>query len=537
MTSVSERTGNGAGFMPLNHLGTIWLFVAFTAAFFVFWNGLVSLGNAWIVPEYSHGPLIPVLSSYLFLRQLREEGVPTTPPKGRWIGFLVVGAGLLIGLIGDIARIPDITTYGMLVWLYGMLLVTFGFNNGWIYWPPVLHLIYMLPLPNFIYWQVSIQLQFISSELGVWFIRLMNIPVFLDGNVIDLGVYKLHVAEACSGLRYLFPVMSFSYVFAVLYRGPIWIKAVLLISAAPITVVMNSFRIGVIGVLVDAYGIEQAEGFLHYFEGWVIFILCILILFGLARLMQRITGDRRPIAEALDLSYHQLWPQFTRVLSVKNSHALIASAVLMCAVAIGWHVAPSPSNAQVEREPLALFPAELGSWRSGLPQRLEPNIEKTLGADDYHSVVFQSPEQRAPVSLFIAYYLKQTEGAGIHSPEVCIPAGGWEMSRIKKRTIPLSKSAGARGFDSLTVNRAVIQKGLARQLVYYWFEARGRQMTNDYIAKAMTLYDALVMSRTDGALVRVITPIATGETEAQAEARLSQFLDEAVGELPKFVPE
>jgi EpsI family protein len=111
------------------------------------------------------------------------------------------------------------------------------------------------------------------------------------------------------------------------------------------------------------------------------------------------------------------------------------------------------------------------------------------------------------------------------------------MSRIKKRTIPLTKSAGMRGFDSLTVNRAVIQKGLARQLVYYWFEARGRQMTNDYIAKAMTLYDALVMSRTDGALVRVITPIATGETEAQAEARLSQFLDEAVGELPKFVPE
>jgi exosortase len=71
----------------------------------------------------------------------------------------------------------------------------------------------------------------------------MSVPVFLEGNIIDLGVYKLHVAEACSGLRYLFPILSFSYIFAVLYKGPMWHKAVLLISAAPITVLMNSVRI------------------------------------------------------------------------------------------------------------------------------------------------------------------------------------------------------------------------------------------------------------------------------------------------------
>ena len=77
----------------------------------------------------------------------------------------------------------------------------------------------------------------------------MGVPVFLDGNIIDLGVYKLQVAEACSGLRYLFPIMSFSYVFAVLYRGSVWHKIVLLLAAVPIAVVMNSIRIGVIGLL------------------------------------------------------------------------------------------------------------------------------------------------------------------------------------------------------------------------------------------------------------------------------------------------
>lgn len=323
MTSISGKHGQVTSAPSLLNGGAIWLYVSFAAAIFVFWNGLISLGDAWITPEYSHGPLIPLLSLYLFLRQLRERGIDSRPVNDRWVGVLVVIAGLGIAALGDLARIPDIVTYALLIWLYGVLLIGFGFKNGWVYWPPVLHLIYMLPLPNFIYWQVSIPRQFISSELGVWFIRLMDIPVFLDGNIIDLGAYKLHVAEACSGLRYLFPVMSFSYVFAVLYRGPVWIKAILLISAAPITVFMNSFRIGVIGVLVDSYGIEQAEGFLHYFEGWVIFIACILILFGLARLMQRLVGDRRPIAEALDLSYEGIWPQVSRVFVMRRSAALM----------------------------------------------------------------------------------------------------------------------------------------------------------------------------------------------------------------------
>jgi exosortase len=113
----------------------------------------------------------------------------------------------------------------------------------------------------------------VSSELGVFFLQLANVPVFLEGNIIDLGVLRLHVAEACSGLRYLFPILSFSYIFAVLYRGPMWHKAVLLISAAPITVFMNSLRIAVAGIIAQRYGTDWLEGFTHFFEGWVIFRL------------------------------------------------------------------------------------------------------------------------------------------------------------------------------------------------------------------------------------------------------------------------
>ena len=126
--------------------------------------------------------------------------------------------------------------------------------------------------------ELSFRLQLISSELGAFFIRLFGIPVYLTGNVIDLGNYKLQVVEACSGLRYLYPLLSLGFLAAYLFQAPLWQRALVFLSAIPITIVMNSFRIGMVGLLVDRWGTAQAEGVLHFFEGWVIFIACAAIL-------------------------------------------------------------------------------------------------------------------------------------------------------------------------------------------------------------------------------------------------------------------
>ena len=181
----------------------------------------------------------------------------------------MLAAGLGLALLGNLMHVGDIVAYAFILWVSGVVLTGFGWARGRTHQLPVLHLIFMLPLPQILYWKLTTLLQAVSSVVGVWFVELAQIPVYLDGNVIDLGVYKLQVAEACSGLRYLFPILSFSYLFSILYRGPVWHKAVLLLSAAPIAVLMNSVRIGIIGILVNSYGIEQAEGFLHVFEGWV----------------------------------------------------------------------------------------------------------------------------------------------------------------------------------------------------------------------------------------------------------------------------
>lgn len=515
--------------------GSLWLLVAILGGLPTFWIGFFALGRAWSQPEYSHGPLIPILSLYLFLRHLKEVPPDPDASASRWQGVLVTIFALLVAAVGNLARIPDIVTYGMIIWVYGILLSGFGWERGRQFWPPVVHLVFMLPLPAFMYWKLSIFLQFLSSELGVELIRWFGIPVFLDGNVIDLGVYKLQVAEACSGLRYLFPALSFSYIFAVLYRGPMWHKAVLLLSAAPITILMNSFRIGAIGVIVDNFGIEHAEGFVHLFEGWVIFTICVLILFGLARFLQLIRGDRRPLHQALDLDTSGLWTQAKRVLRTPASIGLALAAIATTATGAAWHLAPERVSVDVVRDPLALFPNRLADWNAGSAQRLAPNIEAVLAADDYLNVAYSSPRAAQPVDFFVAYYTDQAGGAGIHSPEVCIPAGGWEMSRITQHVVPVNRPDGS--VWNLPVNRAIVQKGLQQQVVYYWFEQRGRHLTSDYVVKATTVLDAVTRGRTDGALVRVITPIGGGERQAEADARLEVFLQDMLPILPRYIPE
>ena len=448
-------------------------------------------------------------------------------------GIIVIVIGLAIGIFGNLVKIPDIVTYALIIWTGGVVLTGFGWERGKLHQLPVLHLIFMLPLPQFIYWKLTIVLQLISSELGVWFIKLAGVPVFLEGNVIDLGIYKLQVAEACSGLQYLFPILSFSYLFAILYRGPFWHKVVMFLAAAPLTVFMNSFRIGMIGVLVDSYGIGQAEGFLHWFEGWVIFGACIGLLFLMAVLLQRLTPSPLGLRDTIDLDTDGLMGEASRFLGIATSRGVIIAALISAAITAAFVLTPAPDRVLPDRDKFNLFPRKVGEWNSyTIP--LEPEIQRVLGATDSINAVFAKPgEQDTYVNFFAAYYDKQTEGSGIHSPEVCLPVGGWEVYSIDPTPVSMPDTV----YGDFELNRAVIEKGLSRQLVYYWFEQRGKRMTNDYLAKIDVVYDSLTIGRTDGAMVRFVTPINRNETEADADARMQAFMLELLPKLPRYIPE
>jgi exosortase D (VPLPA-CTERM-specific) len=504
-----------------------WLVIATVGAIAFYWDGLASLGVAWQRPEYSYGPMVPLITAYMTLREIHHRA-PLANPGSSVPGLFVVIFGLLLGMVGNLAQIPDIVTYGFIFMVGGLILAVAGVREGIRFWPGWVHLFFMLPLPQFVFLHVSTQLQRISSIIGVGIVDAFGIPVFLDGNVIDLGIYKLQVAEACSGLNYLFPMFSFGWLMALLYNGPNWHRVVIFFAVIPITILMNSFRIGVIGVMVNQFGISYAEGFLHFFEGWVIFIACTLILYVVAWFLQRFLSFGGTYDGVVTVDTQGILTPLRKFPALATNRSLVAAALLIFAAGLAWQAIPGRATVAIDRQPLALFPMEIEGWK-GRTARLEPDIARVLGADDYLVANYVSNTGQQ-IDLLMTYYKSQTEGSGIHSPQVCLPGGGWEVSQWRQKQLQIP------GETPLGVNRAIIQKGLERQLVYYWFEMRGTTTTNDYVAKLLSLRDTIAKGRSDGGLVRLVTPIATSESIEAADQRLAKFFSLIRPSLPKYYP-
>ncbi len=504
------------------------------ALVYIFRDGLVFMVANWGRDEYSHGYLIPVLA-LLMAWQSWPEIARRRDASGAWAGAAVVVLGLAVYLMGELGTLYVLIQYAFLITLTGVVIAVLGWRALGRLWVPLVYLGFMIPLPQFLYNGLSTKLQLISSELGVAVIKLAGISVLLEGNVIDLGVYKLQVAEACSGLRYLFPLMSFGFLVAYLYRGPVWQKAVLFLSTLPITVLMNSLRIGVIGVLVEYYGIEQAMGFLHDFEGWVIFMACVAILFLETWLLIRLTGRKGRLSAFFRLDFPRIGSRIgPQAYGGRGALAGIAPSLtvlaLLVAATFGSAFIVKRAEAQVSREAFFGFPLQIRDWRgakSGLPEE----IVRSLQVDDYLIANYARKTDRQPVNFYVAFYDSQRKGQSVHSPDSCIPGDGWEIVGLRTETVADVRGPGR----PLAVNRVVIAKGGERHLVYYWFPQRGRELTNEYLVKWYIFWDALTRNRTDGALVRFVTPIE-GNDVAAADARLSAFLRLVYPKLERHIP-
>jgi exosortase D (VPLPA-CTERM-specific) len=393
-------------------------------------------------------------------------------------------------------------------------------------WLPIVFLLFAIPLPYVVDAGLSLQLQLISSQLGVMVIRLLDIPVYLEGNVIDLGVYKLQVVEACSGLRYLYPLMSLGFLAAYLFQAPLWQRALVFLSTIPITIAMNSLRIGLVGVMVDHFGPQDADGFLHMFEGWIIFIACAGLLMAEMFVLARLVSGKR----LFDVFYPpKIAAGAPQDFVGARSAPIVAGFVLLCASgAAGLLVAERPEIIP-ERKAFIAFPATLDDWR-GRTSSLDAQTEHDLGLTDYILSDYAQPNGRS-VNLYVAYYANQRTGASPHSPSVCIPGNGWQIVDLER-----THYTSPDGRLSFPLNRVLIAKGAQKQLVYYWFNERGMTIANEYLSKLYLLRDALIVNRTDGALVRLITPLYPGEPDGEADKRLQEFTRIVVPRLADYLP-
>jgi EpsI family protein len=203
--------------------------------------------------------------------------------------------------------------------------------------------------------------------------------------------------------------------------------------------------------------------------------------------------------------------------------AALVIGLLLGTAFFATHVTGTENH--VDREPLAALPHVIDNWRGREATPLADDVVALLGVDDYIHRVYLS-DAGVPVGLYAGYYGSQRQGDTIHSPQNCLPGAGWRP--VSSTTIHLN-SDGRR----VPVNQYIIQKGIDQQVVLYWYQGRGRVVANEYANKALLMWDAATLQRTNGGLVRVMSPIVPGR---DAAADVAAFATALLPRLQRVMP-
>ena len=502
--------------------------------------------NGWSDEDYSYSYLIPLIVLYLVWE--KRAILSKLQPAPSWVGIAPLALGIGFYWLGELGG--EFYTLYFSFWLVvvAALWIHLGWEKVKNIWFALIMMFAMFPFPNFINFNVTFQLRLISSRLGVWMLHLYGMSAYREGNIIDLGFTQLQVVDACSGLRYVIPLMVLSVLLAYWYKAHWWKRLFLFLSSIPLAIFVNGFRIAATGVLYSMIGAQAAEGFFHAFSGWLIFLFAIpFLLFemwvlrwvppkgkmgdGSGEMGEEKIDGRGEIASAREMGAEERKPVGSRgrgrVSSLLQPVFVVAIALLALTFVLSKTV---DFREKVPiKKPLASFPMQLGEW-TGDREQMEQQYIDALHFTDYAMADYVNARKRS-INFYTAYYETQRKGETTHSPETCLPGSGWEFKEAGATQVPLGNGKFMR------INRAFMEKTGAKELTYYWFAQRGRILTNLYQVKLYSFWDALTKHRTDGALVRLITPVYENEKVEEAEARLEGFTKEIVPVLKEYIPE
>ena len=240
----------------------------------------------WSDPDYSHGFFVPLFSAYILWRQ-RERWMKCEIKPSNF-GLLVMLGAIGLLFVGSLGAELFTSRFSLLLLLAGMI----PFLAGWKFLRavsfPLGFLIFMIPLPAIVYNQITFPLQLIASRFATFWLELVHVPVLRDGNILILSNYSLEVVEACSGIRSLMTLISLAVIYGYFLEPQLWVRIALVVLMVPSAIVSNAIRIMGAGMVAHRFGPAAAEGFLHEFSGWVIFLVALLLLFALHWILRHI---------------------------------------------------------------------------------------------------------------------------------------------------------------------------------------------------------------------------------------------------------
>ncbi len=505
---------------------------------------LARLVVQWTDPYFGHGFFVPLFSAYV-LWQERKRLARLAPNPSRW-GLLILAISLCLLILGTMGVELFTARFSFLLAIAALIVLSLGWHFFRAVFFPWAFLLLAIPIPAILFNQITFPLQLLASRFAADVLSWLSVPVLLQGNVIELAHTRLEVAEACSGIRSLLSLLTLAIIYGYLAEKRRWARWFLALASVPIAVLANSIRIIGTGLIAQYWDPDKAEGALHAWWGVIIFVVSLIMLYALHAAINLRRPPRETSSPAKSLSSrpeHCLpeegnaeWRDLLfrnqilrrRSLSKISSNSTFALATLLIVLSATFLYTRTRNEVFPPRQPLQSFPAQLGPWTStDLP--LDPDELKVLGPGDFLLRDYQAPVAPS-VNLFIAYFPSQRTGETPHSPQHCLPGSGW--APIENKRIPLSMP----GHAPFPVNRYVIAMGDARQLVLYWFWAHDRGVASEYWNKYYLIRDSIALHRSDGALVRLVTPMYPGESIDAAQQRLLPFASQVLPLLNTYIP-
>ena len=501
------------------------LFVLFIVAY---WVPIKTLVTIWLTNEdYSYGFLIPIVSAYLLWEKRKELG--NLEIKSSWVVLPLLLIFYLLSLYGTLGSSGNISLPSIPILIILFTAFCFGIALTKSLALPLGFLIFMVPVPSSVELSLGIFLKAVSSTMGGLIIRAADIPVFVNGNVIDIGVTQLQVVDACSGMRYLFALLALGVLYAYFFERVTWKRIFCVLATIPIAILTNALRIGATGILANSYGAGVAEGFFHGFSGWAIFMVAFAFLFLVGRILRLLPPRPGTIAETATNQK----PFNNKIISEPKMasgafYTSIALLIVFGLLTLSTHALP-PVKMQGG---IASFPLKFSVW-VGQAELVDPDIIIKSGAEESFSALYRN-RRHDVASLYIGYrstaFLANENF--FHSPTVCLPASGWEEKEIAKHLIK-----DVPRFGSITVTRMIIERMGTRELVYFWFQTKDKATHDKNINRFHLALHALARDNTYDLFIRPIMHINEGERVEDAEKRMDQFVREMMTEMLKFLQE
>lgn len=489
----------------------------------------------WSDENYSHGLLVPFVIGFILWKEWPVIKNAAVEKGAVFLGFATCTVAILLLFAGTLGAELFTTRISLVLMLAGIVVYLFGAKILRLFAVPFALLLLAIPIPQIVFNRIAFPLQIWASQMAVWGIRLFEVPTLRNGNVIDIlpsgstQTISLEVVEACSGIRSLMTLVTLALILAYFTRAKNEIElsasdllraSLLMIVAVPIAVLTNAARVTSTGVLTHHYGKQATDGLWHEASGWLVYVAALGLLLAANYILQKLFGTKTTKLSDADFRIPNSTFHISRALP-------LITVLVLSGLFINWFAARSET--QINRRPLAEVPAILGDWRQkGSEITFDESVESILRATDYTMREYTLPTGRI-ANLYVGYYASQRSGATYHSPQNCLPGAGWVMKDPQLITITTSDG---RTFEA---NRYTVQNGIYNEVMIYWYQGRGRTERSEYRDKINTVFDSITRSRSDGAIVRVMTSVGSDEKAAvSAAVDLSARLAE---NLTPFVPE